>query len=55
LGKSRLNWPEPYEACREGAVNRRLTPAFTGRIAKRPADWALRTQKTTLPATISKK
>jgi len=50
-----LNWPEPYEACREGAVNRRLAPAFTGRIAKSPADWALRTQKTTLPATISMK
>ena len=50
-----LNWPEPYEACREDGVNRCLAPAFTSRIAKRPADWALRTQKTTLPATISMK
>jgi hypothetical protein len=50
-----LNWPEPYEACREGAVNRRLAPSFTVLVAKCPADWALRTQKTTLPATISMK
>jgi len=36
----RSNRPEPYEVHREGAVNSRLAPAFTGLIAKRLADCA---------------